>query len=45
MKTRTEISEKEIQEMLDSLVEIEIKVRKKIPSITGKIKKIKCTQN
>ena len=31
----------EIQEMLDSLWEIEIKVKEKIPTITGRMKKIK----
>lgn len=41
MKTRIEISEKEIQEMLDSLAEVEIKVKEKIPTVTGKIQKIK----
>lgn len=30
-----------IQEMLDSLWEIEIKVKEKIPTVTGKIRKIK----
>ena len=30
-----------IQEMLDSLWEVEIRVKEKIPTVTGKIQKIK----
>ena len=30
-----------IQEMIDSLWEVEIKVKEKIPTVTGKIQKIK----
>lgn len=40
LQTR-EIQTREIQEMFDSLQEIVIKEKEKIPTITGRMKKIK----
>ena len=41
MKTKIDLQTREIQEMLDSIWEIEIKVKEKIPTVTGSMKKIK----
>lgn len=41
MKTKIDLQTREIQEMLDSLWEVEIKVKEKIPTVTGRMKKIK----
>ena len=41
MKTKIDLQAREIQEMLDSLWEVEIKVKEKIPTVTGRMKKIK----